>query len=88
MPKATAKTLTWEQPWRVPTCADTRSNLQESDSSIMACLKHFALYGASESGRDYNRTDISRVQMFNEYLPPYKAAVEAGVGTVTTRSIQ
>lgn len=60
------------------------SNLQESDSSIMACLKHFALYGASESGRDYNRTDISRVQMFNEYLPPYKAAVEAGVGTVMT----
>ena len=51
---------------------------------MMACLKHFALYGASESGRDYNRTDMSRVQMLNEYLPPYRAAVEAGVGTVMT----
>lgn len=50
----------------------------------MACLKHFALYGASESGRDYNLTDMSRVRMFNEYFPPYKAAVEAGVGTVMT----
>ena len=43
-------------------------NLHESDSSMMACLKHFALYGASESGRDYNRTDMSRVQMLNEYF--------------------
>ena len=59
-------------------------DLQKSDSSMMACLKHFALYGASESGRDYNRTDMSRVQMLNEYLPPYRAAVEAEVGTVMT----
>ena len=59
-------------------------DLQKSDSSMMACLKHFALYGASESGRDYNRTDMSRTQMLNEYLPPYQAAVEAGVGTVMT----
>ena len=59
-------------------------DLQKSDSSMMACLKHFALYGASESGRDYNRTDMSQVQMLNEYLPPYQAAVEAGVGTVMT----
>ena len=59
-------------------------DLQKSDSSMMACLKHFALYGASESGRDYNRTDMSRVQMLNEYLPPYQAAVEAGIGTVMT----
>lgn len=58
------------------------SDLQRSDSSIMACLKHFALYGASESGRDYNVTDMSRVSMFNGYLAPYRAAVEAGVGTV------
>ena len=59
-------------------------NLRESEVNIMACLKHFALYGASESGRDYNLTDMSRVRMFNEYFPPYKAAVEAGVGTVMT----
>ena len=53
-----------------------------SDTTIMACLKHFALYGASESGRDYNTVDMSRWRMFNEYFPPYKAAVDAGVGSV------
>ncbi|HVM87304.1 MAG TPA: beta-glucosidase BglX [Puia sp.] len=52
------------------------------NNSIMACVKHYALYGAAEAGRDYNTTDMSRVRMFNEYLPPYKAAVDAGVGTV------
>lgn len=52
------------------------------NSHIMACVKHYALYGAAEAGRDYGTTDMSRVRMFNEYLPPYKAAVEAGVGSV------
>ncbi len=52
------------------------------DSDIMACVKHYALYGAAEAGRDYNTTDMSPVRMFNEYLPPYKAAVDAGVGSV------
>lgn len=52
------------------------------DSTVMACVKHFALYGASEAGRDYNTTDMSRIRMYNEYLPPYKAAVDAGVGSV------
>jgi beta-glucosidase len=52
------------------------------NNSIMACVKHYALYGAAEAGRDYNTTDMSRVRMFNEYLPPYKAAVDVGVGTV------
>lgn len=51
---------------------------------IMACVKHFALYGAAEAGRDYNTVDMSRLKMYNEYLPPYKAAVEAGVGSVMT----
>ena len=49
---------------------------------LMACLKHYALYGASESGRDYNTVDMSHLRMYNQYLPPYKAAVEAGVGSV------
>ncbi|MFD1875593.1 beta-glucosidase BglX [Hymenobacter bucti] len=49
---------------------------------VMACLKHFALYGASEAGRDYNTTDMSRQRMFNEYLLPYQAAINAGVGSV------
>ncbi len=53
-------------------------------NSVMACVKHFALYGASEAGRDYNTTDMSRIRMYNEYLPPYKAAVEAGAETVMT----
>ena len=54
------------------------------NNTIMACVKHFALYGAAEAGRDYNTTDMSRIRMYNEYFPPYKAAVDAGVGTVMT----
>jgi len=53
-------------------------------NTIMACVKHFALYGASEAGRDYNTVDMSRHRMYNEYLLPYKAAVDAGVGSVMT----
>ena len=52
--------------------------------NILACLKHFALYGAVEAGRDYNTVDMSRLRMFNQFFPPYKAAVEAGVGSVMT----
>ncbi len=52
------------------------------NNNIMACVKHYAMYGAAEAGRDYNTTDMSRIRMFNEYLPPYKAAVDAGVGSV------
>ena len=51
-------------------------------TSVMACLKHFALYGAAEAGREYNTTDMSRQRMYNEYLPPYRAAIDAGVGSV------
>ncbi|MNX43480.1 Periplasmic beta-glucosidase precursor [compost metagenome] len=52
------------------------------NNSIMACVKHFALYGAPEAGRDYNTVDMSHIRMFNDYFPPYKAAVDAGVGSV------
>lgn len=52
------------------------------NNTLLSCVKHYALYGASEAGRDYNTTDMSRVRMFNEYLLPYKAAVDAGVGSV------
>ncbi len=51
-------------------------------NTIISCVKHYALYGAAEGGRDYNTTDMSRVRMYNEYFPPYKAAVDAGVGSV------
>ena len=53
-----------------------------AENTIMSCVKHYALYGAAEGGRDYNTTDMSRVRMYNEYFPPYKAAVDAGVGSV------
>jgi len=52
------------------------------NNTIMACVKHFALYGAIEAGRDYNTVDMSKIRMYNEYFPPYKAAVNAGAGSV------
>lgn len=58
-------------------------NMKKNDE-IMACVKHFALYGAAEGGRDYNTVDMSRQSMYNNYFPPYKAAVEAGAGSVMT----
>lgn len=54
------------------------------NNTMMACVKHFALYGASEAGRDYNTVDMSRISMYNEYFPPYKAAVDAGAGSAMT----
>ncbi len=51
-------------------------------NTILACVKHYALYGAPEGGRDYNTVDMSHTRMFNEYFPPYKAAVDAGVASV------
>ncbi|MEI8047490.1 MAG: beta-glucosidase BglX [Bacteroidota bacterium] len=53
----------------------------KNNNTIMACVKHFALYGAIEAGRDYNTVDMSLVRMYNEYLPPYLAAFKAGAGS-------
>ncbi len=53
-------------------------------ATMMACVKHFALYGAPEAGRDYNTVDMSHVRMFNEYFPPYKAGVDADAGSYMT----
>ena len=61
--------------------ADKATQLQ-ANNQIMACVKHFALYGAAEAGRDYNTVDMSHNRMYNEYFLPYKAAVEAGAGSV------
>lgn len=61
-----------------------QGNDLSKDNTILACVKHFALYGAAEAGRDYNTVDMSRLRMYNEYLPPYKAAVKAGAATVMT----
>eukprot|EP01132_Coremiostelium_polycephalum_P022697 gene22697-26953_t len=49
---------------------------------ILACLKHYVGYGNVEAGKEYNRTDMSRVELWNKYLPPFKAAIEAGAATV------
>jgi beta-glucosidase len=51
------------------------------NNTILSCVKHFALYGAPEAGREYNTVDMSHIKMYNDYFPPYKAAVDAGVAT-------
>lgn len=56
----------------------------KNNDEILACVKHFALYGASEAGRDYNTVDMSRLRMYNEYFAPYRAAVDAGAASVMT----
>ena len=55
-----------------------------ASNTIMACVKHFALYGASEAGRDYNNVDMSHLSMFQYYFPPYKAAFDAGAASAMT----
>ena len=52
-----------------------------SNQQVLACVKHYALYGAVEAGRDYNTVDMSHLRMYNQYFPPYKAAAEAGAGS-------
>lgn len=52
--------------------------------TVLACVKHFALYGAPEAGREYNTVDMSRIRMYEDYFPPYRAAVYAGAATVMT----
>jgi beta-glucosidase len=59
-----------------------KDNSFSQNSNILACVKHFALYGAAEAGRDYNTVDMSHVRMYNDYFYPYKAAVEQGVSSV------
>lgn len=54
----------------------------QGKDEILSCVKHFALYGASEAGKDYNTVDMSHLRMYNEYFAPYRAAVEASVGSV------
>ena len=53
-----------------------------AQDKVVACAKHFVAYGAAEGGRDYNTTDMSENTLRSVYLPPFKAAVDAGVGTL------
>ncbi len=78
-----------EDPWLGSRIAEAMVKGYQGDdltlnNTMMACVKHFALYGASEAGRDYSTVDMSRLAMYNDYLPPYKAAVDAGAGSIMT----
>lgn len=53
-------------------------------TTILACIKHFAAYGAPQAGRDYNTVDMSKRVFLDTYLPPYKAGIEAGARSVMT----
>ena len=54
------------------------------EENMMACVKHYALYGGAEAGRDYNTVDMSHIRMYNQFFPPYKAAAKAGAGSFMT----
>ncbi len=78
-----------EDPWWGSRVAEAMVHGYQGDdlslpTTIMACVKHFGLYGASEAGRDYNTVDMSRQKMYNDYLPTYKAAFKAGAGSGMT----
>lgn len=61
-----------------------QGNNLTAKNTMLATVKHFALYGAAEAGRDYNSVDMSRTKMFNQYLPPYKAGIDAGAASIMT----
>ena len=80
-PKEAAKTHTLVRRSPEYMVRGYQGNDLTKNNTIMATVKHYA-HGAAEAGRDYNTTDMSRPCMFNEYLPPYKAAVDAGAGSI------
>ncbi len=82
MLKAQAKTLTSAPRWPALTSAAIQGDTLSNPLSVAASVKHFAAYGAAEAGREYNTTDMSESRLRQVYLPPYKAAVEAGAATV------
>jgi len=76
-----------EDPFLVSQCARAsvkgfQGTSPANPDSVMAFVKHFALYGAVEGGRDYNTVDMSLQRMYNDYLPPYRAGLDAGAGGV------
>jgi len=54
------------------------------EENVMACVKHYALYGGAEAGRDYNTVDMSHIRMYNQFFPAYEAAAKAGAGSFMT----
>ncbi len=76
-----------EDPFLVSQCARAsvkgfQGSSPANADSLMAVVKHFALYGAVEGGRDYNTVDMSLQRMYQDYLPPYRAGLDAGAGGV------
>jgi len=75
-----------EDPWYGAKVAAARVKGLQGDLNdaehILACIKHYAVYGAVEAGREYNNVDVSRVALWNKYLPPYKGGIEAGAATI------
>ncbi len=61
-----------------------QGNSLADNNTVMACVKHFAAYGAPQGGRDYHVVDMSERSLYEWYLPPYKAAVDAGAGSIMT----
>jgi beta-glucosidase len=61
-----------------------QGNDLSNERTLLACVKHFAAYGAPQAGRDYNTVDMSQRSLFEWYLPPYKAALDAGAGSIMT----
>ena len=61
-----------------------QGNDLKANNTLLACAKHFAAYGAPQAGRDYNTVDMSQLSLYEWYLPPYKACVDAGVGSFMT----
>ncbi len=78
--KARARTLTWAPPWRQRKYAVFRAH-RSVRTSVLACVKHFAGYGAAEGGRDYDSSYIPEVLLRNVYLVPFHAAEKAGAAT-------
>ena len=59
-----------------------QTDMLNNETAIASCVKHFAAYGASESGKDYNRVDISLQRLIEDYLPPFKACIDAGARAI------
>ena len=79
--RAQEKILISERRWRERKLRDFKGRKLAHLDHVLACAKHFAGYGAADGGRDYDSSYIPEEQMWNTYLVPFKAALDAGVGT-------
>ena len=61
-----------------------QGNDLSADTTVLACVKHFALYGAAEAGRDYNSVNLSRQEAMNGFMPPYREAASVGAASFMT----